>query len=116
MARGEGKQPKRDPMGVKDREIGVKQNSGERKERKMKMSLNIKMPSSFSPSPHLAGSRYFTSLSLLSLFHPPARICLRAYAFACVCKGGVKRERKERKHRGRFLGIKFHRNPGREVL
>ena len=116
MARGEGKQPGRNALRVKDREKGVKQNRGERKETRMKMSLNIKMPNSLSLSPHLAGGRYFTSLSLLSLFHLRARICPRAYAYACMCEGGVKRERKERKHRGRFVGRSFRRNPVREGL
>jgi len=81
---------------VKDREKGVKQNRGERKETRMEMYLNIMVQNSFSLSPHLAGGRYFTSLSLLSLFHPRARIYPRVRVCACVCEGGVKRERKER--------------------
>ena len=103
MARGERNQPERNALRVKDREKGVKQNKGERRETKMKKSLYIITLISFFPSPHLAGCMYFTSLSFLSLFHPRARICPPACAYACVCEGGVKRERKERKHRGRFF-------------
>ena len=96
MARGEGNQPERNALRVKDREKGVKQNRGERKETRMKKSLYINTLNSLSLSPHLAGGMYFTSLSLLSLFHPRARICPHARVCACVCEGGVKRERKER--------------------
>lgn|GEM_PF-2956243 len=75
---------------VKDGEKGVKEVRGERRERSLKMSLNIRALSSFPLSPSLARNRYLLLLSLLSLFHPRSRICLRARVKACVCEGGVK--------------------------
>ena len=68
----------------------MKEGRGERRERSLKKSLYIKPLSSFPLSPHLAGGRYFTSLSLLSLFHPLARISPCARVYARVCEGGVK--------------------------
>jgi len=67
----------------------------------MKMSLNIMMPNSLSLSPHLAGGRYFTSLSLLSLFHPLARISPCARVYARVCERGVKEKEGEKYRRMR---------------
>jgi hypothetical protein len=70
----------------------------------MEMSLHISTLTSLSLSPLLAGCMYFTSLSLLSLFHPRARICPPVCAYARVCEGGVKREREERNPRWRLGG------------
>lgn len=102
MARGERKLQERIDPGVKEREKGVKENRGERKETEMNKSLHINVLNSFFPSPHHAGNRFISSLSLLSLFHPPARICPRVRFFVCVREGGVKRERKERNPPGRM--------------
>ena len=75
---------------VKDGEKGVKEVRGERRERSLSKSLHIGTLSSFPLSPYLAKNGYLLLLSLLSLFHPPARIGPRARVHACVCEGGVK--------------------------
>jgi hypothetical protein len=76
---------------------GVKKTGSERREMSTKKSVHINRLNSSFPSLHLAG-RWLLFLSLSSFYiHPRARIRPRVRVYACVCEGGVKREREERR-------------------